>query len=82
MGKSSREKGKSLVARWCDDITNSLTSKHDRMEYAPLSDHLIRLERKVDIILFVIVFAILTKSLGFAIGIIIALLDTLMFGIH
>ena len=80
--KSSKEEGKSRIAQWCDDITNCLTSKHDRMEYIPLSDHLTRVEQKVDVILFVVVFVILTKSLGFVIGIIIALLDVLMFGIY
>ncbi len=73
---------KSSVARWCDDITNSLTSKYDHTEYVPLSDHLDRVERKINVVLFVIVFMVLVKSLGYAIGIIIALLDTLIFSLR
>lgn len=76
------EKKRSNVARWCDDITNSLTSKGDVTGYLPLSDHLVRIERKINVVLFIIVLVVLTKSLGYVIGIIIALLDILMFGIH
>lgn len=71
---------KSNVAKWCDNITSSLTSKYDHTEHVSLPDHLDRIERKINVVLFVIVLMVLAKSLGFVIGIIIALLDVLVFG--